>query len=94
MKATISYRNYFAQRTLFIESSEFRRIEESLGAATAHMAVTNPVVIKTTKTQPGTSPCSSASARCIRILTIFKKLLSLATTFTFLRELMLPETLR
>ncbi len=37
-------------------------MDESLGAATAHIAVTNPVVMRTTNTQPGTSPLSSEIA--------------------------------
>ena len=47
---------------LFIESSECVRIAESRGAATVQIPVINPVVIKTTKTQPGTSPRSDRLA--------------------------------
>jgi hypothetical protein len=46
-------------RIPFIASREFFKIAESRGAAIVHIAVTNPVVIKTTNTQPGTSPRSS-----------------------------------
>jgi len=38
-----------------IASRELRNIVVSLGAAMDHIPVTNAVVIKTTKTQPGTS---------------------------------------
>jgi hypothetical protein len=51
-----------AYRMLFIESKELRKIESILGAAKVHIPVTNPVVIKTTRTQPGTSPRSSCRA--------------------------------
>jgi hypothetical protein len=43
----------------FIESRELRSIADKRGAAMVQMAVTNPVVISTTNTQPGTSPRSS-----------------------------------
>jgi hypothetical protein len=43
----------------FIESSEFFRIAVRRGAAIVQIAVTSPVVIKTTSTHPGTSPRSS-----------------------------------
>ena len=56
----------------FIESNELRKIAVSLGAAIVQIAVTNPVVISTTKTQPGTSPCSS-----------FVNLLKLSLIFPF-----------
>jgi hypothetical protein len=46
----------------FIASSELRRIAVSRGAAIVQIAVTSPVVINTTKTQPGTSPRWSATA--------------------------------
>ncbi len=39
-------------------SSEFFRIEVNRGAAIVQIAVTSPVVISTTSTQPGTSPRS------------------------------------
>jgi hypothetical protein len=39
-----------------IASSEFLRIAVNFGAAIDHIPVTSAVVIKTTKTQPGTSP--------------------------------------
>jgi hypothetical protein len=46
----------------FMASSEFFKMLVNRGAAIVHIAVTKPVVIKTTKTQPGTSPLSEASA--------------------------------
>jgi hypothetical protein len=49
------------QRMPFMASSEFLRIAESRGAATVQIAVTSPVVIRTTSTHPGTSPRSSLS---------------------------------
>jgi hypothetical protein len=39
-------------------SKEFLRMEVSRGAAIVQIAVTSPVVIKTTRTHPGTSPLS------------------------------------
>jgi len=39
-----------------IASNELRKIVVSLGAAIDQIPVTKAVVIKTTKTQPGTSP--------------------------------------
>jgi hypothetical protein len=48
----------FLHRMLFMESRLFLKIVLRRGAATAHIAVTKPVVISTTKTQPGTSPRS------------------------------------
>lgn len=56
-------RFFICQRMLFIESREFLRIVERRGAAIVQMAVINPVVIRTTSTQPGTSPLSSVRAR-------------------------------
>ena len=41
-------------------SSEFFRILVNRGAAIVQIAVTSPVVINTTNTQPGTSPRSAA----------------------------------
>jgi hypothetical protein len=49
----------FTQRTPFIASSEFLRMADSRGAAIVQIAVTSPVVIRTTSTHPGTSPRSS-----------------------------------
>jgi hypothetical protein len=46
----------------FMASSEFLRMLVKRGAAMVHIAVTKPVVIRTTSTQPGTSPLSDASA--------------------------------
>ena len=46
---------------LFMASREFLRIALNLGAAMVQIAVTNPVVIKTTNTHPGTSPRSEAT---------------------------------
>jgi hypothetical protein len=46
-------------RIPFIASREFFKIAERRGAAIVQIAVTNPVVINTTNTQPGTSPRSS-----------------------------------
>jgi hypothetical protein len=43
-------------------SREFFRILVNRGAAIVQIAVTKPVVIKTTSTQPGTSPLSEAKA--------------------------------
>jgi hypothetical protein len=61
----------------FMLSNEFFRILDSRGCATVQMPVTNPVVIRTTKTQPGTSPRSdfAASAK------FFFKILNLADQF-------------
>jgi hypothetical protein len=42
-----------------MESNEFLRIAVKRGAAMVQIAVTNPVVINTTSTHPGTSPRSS-----------------------------------
>jgi hypothetical protein len=39
-------------------SREFLRMEVRRGAAMVQIAVTRPVVIKTTRTHPGTSPLS------------------------------------
>ena len=50
-------------RMPLIESRELRRMESIRGAANVHIPVTRPVVINTTKTQPGTSPRSSLRAR-------------------------------
>ncbi len=44
-----------------MESSDVRRMDWMRGAANVHIAVTSPVVIKTTRTQPGTSPLSFIS---------------------------------
>ncbi len=44
-----------------MESNEFRNKVFSLGAATVQIPVTNPAVIKTTNTQPGTSPLSDCA---------------------------------
>jgi len=49
------------QRIPFIESNEFFNIAVNRGAAIVQIAVTNPVVINTTSTHPGTSPRSSFS---------------------------------
>ena len=46
-------------RIPFMESKEFFRIAVKRGAAMVQIAVTSPVVIRTTNTQPGTSPRSS-----------------------------------
>ncbi len=43
-----------------MESSELRRIALKRGEAIVHIAVTKPVVINTTSTQPGTSPLSDS----------------------------------
>ena len=60
-------------------SSEFFRMLESRGWATVQIPVTNPVVIKTTKTQPGTSPRSdlAAAENVFFILLILLSLLNL-----------------
>jgi hypothetical protein len=55
----------------FIESSEFFRIALNLGEAIVHMAVTRPVVINTTSTQPGTSPRSSRTSEKNFVCSIF-----------------------
>lgn len=51
--ASNSLRNYLIPP---IASNELRKIVVSLGAAIDQIPVTNAVVIKTTNTQPGTSP--------------------------------------
>ena len=51
--ANKSLRNYLIPP---IASNELRKIVVSLGAAIDQIPVTNAVVIKTTNTQPGTSP--------------------------------------
>jgi len=48
--------------TPFIEFNELFRMLVKFGLAIAHSAVTKPVVIKTTNTQPGTSPRSSLNS--------------------------------
>jgi hypothetical protein len=50
----------------FIESSEFFKMAVNRGAAIVQIAVTKPVVIRTTKTHPGTSPLWSEIALNIR----------------------------
>jgi len=54
---------------------------ESRGWATVQIPVTNPVVIRTTKTQPGTSPRSDLAAedKVFFILLILVSLLNLRT---------------
>lgn len=51
--ASNSLRNYLIPP---IASNELRKIVVNLGAAIDQIPVTNAVVIKTTNTQPGTSP--------------------------------------
>jgi len=51
-------------------SSEFFKMEVSRGAAIVQMAVTNPVVIRTTSTHPGTSPRSDLIGAIILLLII------------------------
>jgi hypothetical protein len=60
-------------------SSEFFKMLESRGCATVQIPVTSPVVIRTTKTQPGTSPRSDFAAA----VKVFFKLLSLKSLFNF-----------
>ena len=64
---------------LFMLSSEFFKILESLGCATVQMPVTNPVVIRTTNTQPGTSPRSDFAAST----KLFRRVVNLAELFSF-----------
>ena len=59
----------------FIASSEFFRMLVKRGAAIVQIAVTNPVVIRTTRTHPGTSPRSDVSPEDMRLEIIFTFLL-------------------
>ncbi len=59
-----SFLRNLTYRIPFMESSELRKIAVRRGAAIVQMAVTNPVVIKTTSTHPGTSPRSSSIIFC------------------------------
>ena len=65
---------------------------ESRGWATVQIPVTNPVVIKTTKTQPGTSPRSdlAAAENVFFILLILVRLLNLRTTALVFKFFMNP----
>lgn len=53
-------------RIEFMESREFLRIESMRGAARVQIPVTNPVVMRTTSTQPGTSPLSPSTFNLMR----------------------------
>jgi hypothetical protein len=66
---------------------------ESRGWATVQIPVTNPVVIKTTKTQPGTSPRSdlAAAEKVIYILLILVSLLNLRTIALVCKYFMSPN---
>jgi len=74
-------------------SSEFFRMLESRGWATVQIPVTNPVVIKTTKTQPGTSPRSDlvAAEKVFFILLILVRLLNLRTIALVSKYFMNPN---
>ena len=74
---------------LFMLSSEFLRIDEIRGCAIVQIAVTRPVVISTTKTQPGTSPDSSFIINSIRSRIAPRYLPILICTFTTLRRYLL-----
>ena len=65
---------------------------ESRGWATVQIPVTNPVVIRTTKTQPGTSPRSDLAAEdnVFFILLILLSLLNLRTIALVFKYLMNP----
>lgn len=66
---------------------------ESRGWATVQIPVTNPVVIKTTKTQPGTSPRSdlAAAEKVFFILLILVSLLNLRTIALVFKYFMNPN---
>ncbi len=74
-------------------SSEFFRMLESRGWATVQIPVTNPVVIKTTKTQPGTSPRSdlAAAEKMFFILLILVRLLNLRTITLVFKHFISPN---
>jgi len=66
---------------------------ESRGWATVQIPVTNPVVIKTTKTQPGTSPRSdlAAAEKMFFILLILVRLLNLRTITLVFKHFISPN---
>jgi len=74
-------------------SSEFFRMLESRGWATVQIPVTKPVVIKTTKTQPGTSPRSdlAAAEKVFFILLILVRLLNLRTITLVFKHFISPN---
>jgi hypothetical protein len=66
-----------------MESNEFFNMAVNRGAAIVQIAVTSPVVIKTTRTQPGTSPLSSfnlAKNESCFLISVLRNVISARTT--------------